>query len=240
MAVGVVGGISVHKENQQARQTKSFYSISSDIPTTSLAEFKNTGLMYGDDYLSQVRSLLDFSNRTDTTESDQGHSTDSDDVSFLQVESQARAQTETKRVQSFCEICILVMQMKERGQPHLCFGLNDNYYVTCVEILISLLRADKALVYWLKNGCMHLDSTGPEIVRPCPALNICSWVPNLFSQPPSLVKDGVEALCPKDNKFLPTIPQEYKNLLDQSSATGSTTQAPGATQAPPGATQKVF
>ncbi len=70
-----------------------------------------------------------------------------------------------------------------------------------------------ALVYWLKNGCMHMDSTGPEIVRPCPAINICSWIPNLFSQPPSVVRDGVESLCPKDNKFLPTIPQEYKSLI---------------------------
>lgn len=32
----------------------------------------------------------------------------------------------------------------------------------------------QALVYWLKNGCLHLDEGGPEIVRPCPALPICS------------------------------------------------------------------
>ena len=81
-----------------------------------------------------------------------------------------------------------------------------------------MLRADKALVYWLKNGCMHMDSTGPEIVRPCPALSICSWVPNLFAQPPSLVRDGVESLCPKDPKFLPTIPNEYKTLLQPQTA----------------------
>jgi len=125
------------------------------------------------------------------------------------------------KVRSFCEICILVMQMKERGQPHLCAGLNTNYHITCIEVLESLLRADKAVVYWLKNGCMHMDSEGPEIVRPCPAINICSWTPNLFADAPSLVRDGVEALCPKDPKFLPTIPQEFRNLLGSKDNTQS-------------------
>jgi len=173
--------------------------------------------MTGDDYLSQVRVLIESQNLTTYNE-------DGDQV-LLEVGATAK----TKKVEAFCEICILIMQMKERGQPHLCYGLNENYYITCVKNLISLLRADKALVYWLKNGCMHLDTSGPEIVRPCPAMNICSWVPNLFSQPPSLVRDGVESLCPKDNKFLPTIPMEYKNLLDQAAASG---QASGSA-APP-------
>jgi len=128
-------------------------------------------------------------------------------ASFLQLSSKVT------KVQSFCEICILVMQMKERGEPHLCAGLNANYYITCVEVLESILRADKALVYWLKEGCMHLDTDGPEIVRPCPAINICSWVPNLFTPPPTIVRDEVEALCPKDLRFLPTIPEEYRALL---------------------------
>ena len=133
----------------------------------------------------------------------------------LSVVAQGTADSnEPKIMHSYCEICILVMQMKERGQPHLCAGLNANYYTTCIETLESLLRADKALVYWLKNGCLHMDSTGPEVVRPCPALNICSWVPNLFVQSPSSVRDGVESLCPKDPKFLPTIPNEYKTLLE--------------------------
>eukprot|EP00466_Bigelowiella_natans_P017139 jgi/Bigna1/83749/fgenesh1_pg.114_\ len=112
-------------------------------------------------------------------------------------------------VRGYCEVCILIMQMKERGMPHLCDGLNTNFYITCVQNIESLLRADKALVYWMKNGCMHLDAEGPEIVRPCPALPICSWVPNLFAQPPSVVRDGIEALCPKDPKFLPKIPEEF-------------------------------
>lgn len=184
--------------------------------------------MDGDDFFSQIRTLLQAvetegnvtlshvgvadalqSGLIPEAQTKPAVAAQPTDAAFLEVG--------TQKVQSFCEICILVMQMKERGQPHLCAGLNDNYYITCVETLISLLRADKALVYWLKNGCMHMDVTGPEIVRPCPAINICSWVPNLFSQPPSIVRDGVESLCPKDNKFLPTIPQEYKDLLTQDS-----------------------
>jgi hypothetical protein len=171
-------------------------------PKITFGEFERAGAMPGDNFLNQVSVLVQ------NAEAEETGATDSD-------EDMALVQTGSKvgKVQSFCEICILVMQMKERGQPHLCAGLNDQYYVTCVEVLISILRADKALVYWLKNGCMHMDSTGPEIVRPCPAINICSWIPNLFSQPPSVVRDGVESLCPKDNKFLPTIPQEYKSLI---------------------------
>jgi len=198
---------NTHAKTKNSEDVTPFYSLSARSPHTSLEEFMNTGVMAGDDYLSQVRALIESQNSTNYNE-------DGDQV-LLEVGASAK----TKKVEAYCEICILVMQMKERGQPHLCYGLNENYYITCVKILISLLRADKALVYWLKNGCMHLDTSGPEIVRPCPAMNICSWVPNLFSQPPSLVKDGVESLCPKDNKFLPTIPIEYKNLLDQAGAT---------------------
>jgi len=177
-------------------------------PRLPFGEFAKTGVMPGDDFFSQIKPLLEAPAATagDAAEDNEDEG-NGEDLALVQMSSKVG------KVQSFCEICILVMQMKERGQPHLCAGLNDQYYVTCVEVLISILRADKALVYWLKNGCMHMDSTGPEIVRPCPAINICSWVPNLFSQPPSVVRDGVESLCPKDNKFLPTIPQEYKSLI---------------------------
>ena len=82
-------------------------------------------------------------------------------LSFLEVSSEM----EMSKVHGFCEICILVMQMKERGQPHLCAGLNPDYFISCVENLESLLRADKAVTYWLRSGCMHLDREGPEIVR---------------------------------------------------------------------------
>jgi len=169
--------------------------------------YLHTGVIADDiDPFSQVRAAFQ-----DAVGSDNAQTDDEDVTSFVEVGTQTMAQV--KKVRAYCELCILVVQMKQRGQPHLCAGLNANYYVTCIEILESLLRADKAVVYWLKNGCMHMDSTGPEIVRPCPSLSICSWVPNLFAQPPSLVRDGVESLCPKDPKYLPTIPSEYKALL---------------------------
>jgi len=178
-------------------------------PPLTFEQFAKTGIMQGDDFLSQVRASL--ANLTIGMKTPA--IVDDTHTAFVEVESHVSARSKTKKIQPFCEICIQVMQMKERGSPHLCAGLNADYYITCVEVLLSLLRADKALIYWLKNGCMHLDTTGAEIVRPCPALNICSWVPNLFSQPPSIVQDGIESLCPKENKYLPTIPQEYKDLL---------------------------
>lgn len=181
-------------------------------PKTSFQRYAETGIYdESEDPFLHVRSVIDNLDSTDPA------------TSFLEVE--AKTGAEVGRVRSYCEICILVMQMKQRGQPHLCAGLNALHYTTCIENLESLLRADKALVYWLKNGCMHMDSTGPEIVRPCPALSVCSWVPNLFAQPPSLVRDGVESLCPKDPKFLPTIPNEYKTLLQPQTAA---TTGPGS------------
>jgi len=196
----------------------------------SFAQFSKKGVMPGDDFLSQIRFSLPDARSARIPPKITRNALQPEPTAFVETG------TRVTKVQSFCEICILVMQMKERGQPHLCAGLNDAYYITCVEVLISLLRADKALVYWLKNGCMHMDVTGPEIVRPCPALNICSWVPNLFSQPPSIVRDGVESLCPKDNKFLPTIPQEYRDLLLQdSAAAGSPPSPPAGGAAPPAA-----
>jgi len=179
----------------------------------TFADYTQTGIMPGDDFLSQVKVLLEGPSKAHSLEVAHVEQDHEDLLEKYAASGPVMMQMGVGKVQSFCEICILVMQMKERGQPHLCAGLNDQYYITCVEILVSILRADKALVYWLKNGCMHMDSTGPEIVRPCPAMNICSWIPNLFSQPPSVVRDGVESLCPKDNKFLPTIPQEYKSLI---------------------------
>ena len=113
-------------------------------------------------------------------------------------------------VQNFCEVCILMMQLKHNNKPQLCKGLAPEHWITCVEILESMLRADKALIYWEKNGCLHMDASGPQIVKPCPALPVCSWIPNLFANPPSVVRDGVEALCPKDSKFMPVIPPNFQ------------------------------
>jgi len=185
--------------NQTPRMTASPFD---SFPHMSVLDFAEAGALPGDDPLSQVREIIG-----DGSADTMSALASASGSSFLETGAQVG------KVRSFCEICILVMQMKQRGQPHLCAGLNANYQVTCIEVLASLLRADKALVYWLKNGCMHMDAEGPEIVRPCPAINICSWVPNLFAEAPSLTRDGVESLCPKDPKFLPTIPQEFRNLL---------------------------
>jgi hypothetical protein len=116
----------------------------------------------------------------------------------------------TGTVQNFCEVCILMMQLKHNNKPQLCKGLAAEHWITCVEILESMLRADKAMIYWEKNGCLHMDANGPQIVKPCPALPVCSWIPNLFANPPSVVRDGVEALCPKDSKYMPVIPPNFQ------------------------------
>jgi hypothetical protein len=194
----------------QSQSEATFLPYSLADPSSFL-QYSVHGQLPGDnDPLSQVRQLIGNDAELDAMFeriiNDDSLEAESS-ASFVEVGAQVG------RVHSYCEICILVMQMKERGQPHLCAGLNTNYHITCIEVLESLLRADKAVVYWLKNGCMHMDKDGPEIVRPCPAINICSWVPNLFAAPPSLVRDGIESLCPKDSKFLPTIPQEFRNLL---------------------------
>jgi len=186
-------------------------SLSPEADVHSLAETADPFLSFLEQSALDLREapsdeLPSFHSETTHTKSDYDQP-----VSFLQVGMQVG------KVHSFCEICILVMQMKMRGQPHLCAGLSTNYYITCVEVLESLLRTAKAVVYWLNQGCMHIDASGPEIVRPCPAINICSWVPNLFADPPSLIRNGIESLCPKDPKFLPTIPKEFKDLLTKPS-----------------------
>ena len=52
----------------------------------------------------------------------------------MQVSTQVEAHTGVSKVRAYCEICILVMQMKQRGQPHLCAGLNANYYTTVTSV----------------------------------------------------------------------------------------------------------
>jgi hypothetical protein len=185
-------------------------------PHMSMLDYHTSGQLPGDDAFSQIRSLIGPDEEIALRNAEMAQE---DETAFVETGAQVG------KVRSFCEICILVMQMKERGQPHLCAGLNTNYHITCIETLESILRADKAIVYWLKNGCMHMDSEGPEIVRPCPAINICSWVPNLFADAPSLVRDGVDSLCPKDPKFLPTFPMEFRNLLGSTDNTAKDTSA---------------
>jgi len=216
-----VAGVSTQVRRLSSQPVSSAAASASpyaNFPHQSLLDFHDSAQLPGEDPFMQVRSVIGSDADISAAASTALESTE--DVSaFLEM------QAGVGKVRSFCEICILVMQMKERGQPHLCAGLNTNYHITCIETLESILRADKAVVYWLKNGCMHMDSEGPEIVRPCPAINICSWVPNLFADAPSLVRDGVDSMCPKDPKWLPTIPQEFRNLLGATDHTAADTSA---------------
>lgn len=138
-----------------------------------------------------------------------GKATGPTSSSFIELEPAVRG----GKFRNFCEVCVSMMQSKMRGEKDICENLNADYEITCVENMESLLHADKALVYFLKNGCVYMDSTGPKVIRPCPAVPICGFVPNIFAQPPFVSEDGIEALCPRDPKFLPTVPQEYKALL---------------------------
>jgi hypothetical protein len=111
------------------------------LPHMSMYDYHESAQLPGDDVFSQVRSIIDQpadNNKEDTLD----NNNDEEDTPSSFVETGVQV----GKVRSFCEICILVMQMKERGQPHLCAGLNTNYHITCIEVLESLLRADKAIV----------------------------------------------------------------------------------------------
>ena len=153
-----------------------------------------------EDHFAHVRPLIEQQEK-------QQEKAASGETSLVEVGAGSKAQV--GKVHAFCEICILIMQMKERGQPHLCAGLNPDYFISCVENLESILRADKAVVYWLRSGCMHLDRGGPEIVKPCPAHAICAWVPNLFADVGIISpRNSLAPLCPRDFKYLPRIPRK--------------------------------
>ena len=99
----------------------------------SVVPFKKwNGEISDEDPLAQVNAFLDYQEEMHEN---------ADETALLEVS----AQTGVGKVHAFCEICILIMQMKERGQPHICAGLNPDYFISCVENLESLLRADKAV-----------------------------------------------------------------------------------------------
>src|SRR5689334_5009426 len=80
--------------------------------------------------------------------------------------------------------------------------------VQCVKNMESLLKADRAVVYWHQVGCVHLDD-GPEIVKPCPAHTICGWVPNIFARRVGITQSigQLAPLCPRDINYLPRVPR---------------------------------
>ena len=123
---------------------------------------------------------------------------------------QSKAAAKAQRVQGYCEICIRMVQMKQRFQPDVCSGLTDNFFITCVKNLESIIRVDRAVSYWHNVGCVHMDQGGPEAVKPCPAHVICGWIPNIFGQ--RIRADGetmgqLAPLCPRDTNFVPRVPR---------------------------------
>ena len=146
-----------------------------------------------------------------------------------------------------CEVAILLLQGLHRGVPlgQMTAGLEPRTWLTAVQVELSLLRAIRALIYWQRVGCMYLAEDGPEIVRPCPPVVIAGWLPDLFAELKQNTSgaggDAIGSLCPKTPGFLPTIPKEYKELMDQTSAPsqsapqdgllGSTTAGSGTSSA---------
>ena len=76
------------------------------------------------------------------------------------------------KVHAFCEICILIMQMKERGQPHLCAGLNPDYFVSVRHSFVIFLLV-----------CIYFFGTFSYIFVQyvVPVLNICFLLFSLTS-----------------------------------------------------------
>lgn len=185
-----------HTASTASTGTPAFAEVGS--PSVSLADFQHTGVLAGQDPLAQVRGLLQQFNLTlaqpplAMAPSDTG----SLSPSFLELSTRVRAsasalaqaQTMTMagaaaeagaeagaaagagvaKVHAFCEICILVMQMKERGQPHLCYGLNANYYITvCSSPFCLLLVAPCVCTCVCMCVCLSLMLSSLFVFRAC-------------------------------------------------------------------------
>ena len=109
---------AVQQQVKAAQQRRAVGLNQSPVPLISFSTFEQHGHSPLDeaDTFSQVSTAI--SQSPDKAEPD--------NTVLLEVQAQAQVQ----RVRSYCEICILVMQMKQRGEPHLCAGLNANYYIT--------------------------------------------------------------------------------------------------------------
>lgn len=114
----------------------------------------------------------------------------------------------TEKIHGYCEICVRMLQMYQRGLPDVCSGLTDTFFISCVKNLESILKADRAVVYWHQVGCIHMDD-GPEIVKPCPAHTICGWIPNIFARRTGITQQigQLAPLCPRDVNYLPRVPR---------------------------------
>jgi hypothetical protein len=84
-----------------------------------------------EDPLAQVRSVIGYENQYINSHSNSHSTSTSTSTSYSSLPTSfVETSAQVGKVHSFCEICILIMQMKERGQPHLCAGLNKNYEIT--------------------------------------------------------------------------------------------------------------
>ena len=94
------------------------------------------------------------------------------------------------------------------GLQRLLLSCPSFFLAQAVKNMESILKADRAVVYWHQVGCIHLDD-GPEIVKPCPAHAICGWVPNIFARRLGVTQSigQLAPLCPRDVNYLPRVPR---------------------------------
>jgi len=98
---------------------------------------------------------------------------------------QTRASAKAQRVQGYCEICIRMVQMKQRFQPDVCSGLTDNFFITVSMPEVPVLahcrdaaRRSRARDAW-RRGRQRLPRPSPARRPPRPRPAQC--VKNLES-----------------------------------------------------------
>ena len=117
------------------------------------------------------------------------------------------------------------------GQPHLCAGLNPDHFISCVENRKYSAR-DKAVVYWLRSGCMHLDRDGPEIVNHAQFMQSAHGFQNLFADVGIISSRNSLHHCVREIKYLPRIPasQHLPDCKQVTSCFFSKSEVNGMTQ----------
>jgi hypothetical protein len=61
------------------------------------------------------------------------------DLSFVEVDSQA------EKVHGYCEICVRMVQMYQRGLPDVCSGLTDTYFISVSHVARSSTDPNQVL-----------------------------------------------------------------------------------------------
>jgi hypothetical protein len=125
-------------------------SVSSSAPPVSLSEWK--GVADHEDIFQHVRPLIEQQDKERALHLKQVADGSAKDTSLVETG------TGVGKVHAFCEICILIMQMKERGQPHLCAGLNPDYFVSVSSIVgcrhSVVVRRQSLTHLWFVFLCM--------------------------------------------------------------------------------------